>query len=564
MGLPPVTHLMRHLPFPVALRLLVLVPALLALPLPAGAEPPPEVKVTIKTKPAQMRYDRETIKAAPGAKVTITLQNEDDLPHNLVVCKPKNPANDKENDKGMEVAMQAWNMGEAGMKRDWIPDHPRVIAYSKMVNPHTGDTFSFTAPEETGAYPFVCTFPGHAMVMNGVLQVAVPVAPIKNLHYRYYTGDNIKEMPKLGTLTEVEEGQLPAGKVDVLLNYKKRQKDYAYEFEGTLDCPKEGEYRFRIGSDDGSQLWIDGNEMINIPGVHPVTYKEKKVKLTKGEHNFKLHYFQNGGGAELYALWSGPGFNNELLSAQTPDQDQLKNDKENNYGMPLVVENEPRIYRNFIAGSSPRGIAVGYPGGVNLCWDADQMTVAMVWQGAFMDAKRHWTGRGQGDQPPLGYNVANVGGQRALGVLASPDAPWVAPYKKEAMRDAAYTFRGYELDAKRYPTFKWSYDGVAVEESFTTSGDTKSGNAALKRVVKFSAWKAPENLCFLALSGAVEQQPGGVLMVDKAVKVTVQGAQPVVRNQENRTEVLLPVKFSDGGGQAGKAEITMEYSWSAK
>ena len=82
--------------------------------------PPEPVSLIIKTKPAQMKYDREKINVAPGAKVTITLQNNDDLPHNLVVCKPKTGGT---NDRGLEVALEAWNLGEAGMKKDSFQYH---------------------------------------------------------------------------------------------------------------------------------------------------------------------------------------------------------------------------------------------------------------------------------------------------------------------------------------------------------------------------------------------------------------------------------------------------------
>jgi len=523
------------------------------------AEPPKPVTVTIKTKPAQMKYDLEKISAAPGAKVTITLQNDDDLPHNLVVLKPKEGG---ANDKGMDVAMQAWNLGEAGMKKDWIPENPRIIAHTKMVNPHESETITFTAPEEAAEYPFVCTFPGHAMVMNGTLHVSAPVPPIKNLHYRYYIAkekETITKLPDLSTLTSVEEGQLPSGKVDGMLHFKKRKKDYAYEFEGALDCPKNGDYTFKMGSDDGSHLWIDGKEVLKIDGVHPLNIKEKKIKLTKGEHAIKLHFFQNGGEAELYLGWSGPGFNDVPLSEFEPNPDKRKSDKEQNYGMPLVVTDEARIYRNFITGSSPRGIAVGYPGGVNICYDADQMNVALVWQGAFMDAKRHWTGRGVGDQPPLGYGVAKLGQERALAVLASQTEPWVKPYKKDQPRDMDYTFRGYELDGKtRFPTFKYDYKGVTVTESFEPSGDYKKENAALKRTVKFAAKSAVPNLYFMALYGPMTEKDG-VFIFDKTVKVTVSGGDLIMRNAGAVSEVVLPVILKDGS-----AQFTINYSWNLK
>ena len=518
---------------------------------------PAPVTVTIKTKPAQMKYDVENIKVAPGAKVTLTLQNEDDLPHNFVLCKPKDGANDK----GLEVAMDAWNMGEAGMKKDWIPVNARVLAHTKMVEPHQSETFTFTAPEAAADYPFVCTFPGHALVMNGTLHVSTPVPPIKNLHYRYYidkTAEGIKTLSDFVKLQSVEEGQLPAGKMDIDLHKKKHSGNFAYEFEGSLDCPKTGEYKFKMGSDDGSQLWIDDKELLKIDGIHPVNFNDKKLKLTMGEHKIKVHYFQAGGGAEFYFSWSGPGFTETWLSTAEGTTSLRKSDKEDNEGIPLVVDKEARIFRNFIAGSSPRGIAVGYPGGVNLCWDADQMNVALVWQGAFIDAKRHWTGRGVGDQPPLGYGVAKLGKERALGILASQTDPWVPAYKPNLMKDMAYTFHGYELDAKRQPTFKWEFNGVSVTETFAPSGDARTNTAALRRVVKFSSKKPVENLYFMALLGAFEEKEGAFFF-DNTVKVTIQGVQPLVRSMGGRHEALVPIALKDG-----KAEVTMNYTWALK
>ena len=68
--------------------------------------------------------------------------------------------------------------------------------------------------------------------------------------------------------------------------------------------------------------------------------------------------------------------------------------------MPLVPGTEAIIYRNFIKGAGPRAIGVGYPEHVNLAFDANDLRLALIWQGAFIDASRHWSGRGGGFQSP--------------------------------------------------------------------------------------------------------------------------------------------------------------------
>ena len=534
------------------LTCLALALALSLTPLLLADASPSAVTATIRTKPAQMKYDLERINATPGAKVIITLQNDDDLPHNLVVCKPKEGG---VNDKGLEVAMAAWNMGEAGIKQDWIPQNPRIIANTKMVNPHQTGTATFTVPEALGDYPFVCTFPGHAMMMNGVIHVTDGLPPVKNLHYRYYTGDGLNKLPDFGKLTGIEEGPLPSGRMDITLHQKDRGDNFAYEFEGALDCPKDGEYTFNMGSDDGSILWIDGKEIIKNDGIHAVQFQNRKIKLTKGEHNIKVHYFQGGGEKDFLLSWKGQDSSERWLSTNEAPQDIQKTEKEKNEGLQLAVTNEARIYRNFIAGSSPRGIAVGYPSHVNICWDADQMNLALVWQGAFMDAKRHWTDRGQGDQPPLGYGVVKLGQQRALATLASQTEPWVPAQKKEQPQDPAYTFRGYELDAQRKPTFHYDFNDVSVTESFVPEVDAKLGTSSIRRIIKLSSKKPAENLYFLALAGHVEPKDG-IYLFENTLKVSIEGGTPVVRKSAGHDEVLLPVALKDG-----KAEFSLKYTW---
>jgi azurin len=46
-----------------------------------------------------------------------------------------------------------------------------VLFSTPIVNPGQTITVQFRAPTETGAYPYVCTFPGHWRLMNGTMTV---------------------------------------------------------------------------------------------------------------------------------------------------------------------------------------------------------------------------------------------------------------------------------------------------------------------------------------------------------------------------------------------------------
>ena len=106
-----------------------------------------------------------------------------------------------------------------------------------------------------------------------------------------------------------------------------------------------------------------------------------------------------------------------------------------NPSIPITpTDNKTAIYRNFIEGTTPRGIGFGFPEGLNLVYSADNLAPELVWTGEFMDAGRHWTNRGLGNQSPSGVNVIELTKSRFL--------------PKEAR------FRGYSLDPQGNPTFK--------------------------------------------------------------------------------------------------------------
>ena len=90
----------------------------------------------------------------------------------------------------------------------------------------------------------------------------------------------------------------------------------------------------------------------------------------------------------------------------------------------MIAFDEAVIYRNFIEGAGARAIGVGFPEKLNLAFDADNMRLAMLWHGGFIDAARHWTARGAGFEKPLGDNVLHLPTGPPLARLSDPSAMW--------------------------------------------------------------------------------------------------------------------------------------------
>lgn len=74
---------------------------------------------------------------------------------------------------------------------------------------------------------------------------------------------------------------------------------FGYIFEGYIEIPVKGVYRFYTYSDDGSQLFIDGRLVVDNDGGHSARRREGKIALEAGLHPIKLYYFEDYMGQEL-------------------------------------------------------------------------------------------------------------------------------------------------------------------------------------------------------------------------------------------------------------------------
>lgn len=105
---------------------------------------------------------RFTVEAGEAIKLTFT--NPDVVPHNWVLVKRGAMA--RVGDRVNHLIAEP----DAGV-RQYIPHSDDVLAYTDIVPPGEEFTIWFRAPREKGRYPFMCTFPGHWMVMNGEMIV---------------------------------------------------------------------------------------------------------------------------------------------------------------------------------------------------------------------------------------------------------------------------------------------------------------------------------------------------------------------------------------------------------
>jgi len=73
---------------------------------------------------------------------------------------------------------------------------------------------------------------------------------------------------------------------------KDRFEWFAIRYTGTFDVGQAGNHSFRISSDDGARLTIDGKVVVDNDGVHPPVVKTGSIDLQAGAHEMVLEYFQ--------------------------------------------------------------------------------------------------------------------------------------------------------------------------------------------------------------------------------------------------------------------------------
>ena len=120
--------------------------------------------IQLKVIKNQMKYDLKDFTVEAGKPVEIIFENPDFMQHNLLIGQIGSL---QVIGKAADKLAQSAN----GAEMNYVPNIPEVLFSTKLVNPQQTVKLIFTAPDKPGDYPFVCTFPGHWSIMNGVMKV---------------------------------------------------------------------------------------------------------------------------------------------------------------------------------------------------------------------------------------------------------------------------------------------------------------------------------------------------------------------------------------------------------
>lgn len=98
-----------------------------------------------------------------------------------------------------------------------------------------------------------------------------------------------------------------AATTDFNIKMAKVPNYFGVNFRGFVKVPKDGIYSFYLASNDGSHLYLDGQELIENDGNHAAAQEPGQAALKAGYHAIEVKYMQCGGGKSLKVSWEGPG-----------------------------------------------------------------------------------------------------------------------------------------------------------------------------------------------------------------------------------------------------------------
>lgn len=313
--------------------------------------------------------------------------------------------------------------------------------------------------------------------------------------------------------------------------------------EGTITVAKAGNLQILLRCDQPARISVDGRVVLRTPLLvgndKPVAVpRVAGLPIEAGEHRVRIEVLVPAAQtADLQAVALVPGMATPVVLAGNTDKPLNIDRGEDGLDLDPAKTGGPLLYRGVLpAGlTSNRSIAVGFPEGQSLCFDAVNATWSMVWTGPFFTGRHHWSGRGLGYREwPSGDAIALLPDEPPLARLAKPTDAWPARRDTDAWPDD-YRFLGYDLDGAGRPTFRYQVGKALVTDRPEPLPD------GLRRHLRIEAMDGP--LTFRPAAGRdLVATKTGVWTLERHLSIAVAPGPGITlrdRTSGGRTEVLV-------------------------
>lgn len=223
-------------------------------------------------------------------------------------------------------------------------------------------------------------------------------------------------------------------------------------------------------------------------------------------------------------------------------------------GTKLLVTNTTLTYRGRSGIAGYRGIAVGFPGGLNYAFNAETGTLTGLWRGEFVSVG--WSGQGSGGFNPAGRAVS-LAQDVSFYRLPNEKTAWPLrpcmtkeqPINPDPLypKNRGYQFKGYELDGSRIPTFIYRTGAVTIHDRSVAK--TRDGKQYIERTFSFTATDK-ETIWLRALTGKLEAV-STERFKSRDIQLTASKLTTLIRNPgTDKAELLIKLDLPKGQSTA--------------
>lgn len=402
-----------------------------------------------------------------------------------------------------------------------------------------GPTRGPMSPQETAQGPLLIQGDHGPIALRNIRYKNYSNTPltINNLRYSYY--EKYDRAPDFSRWKADSEGKA----TDFSWDIGNGKNQFTVRYTGTLPITEAGQYRFSLATSGYGSLKV-GNKATPIHGRGG----QASVMVEAGQQPMEIVYGKTEAweNPELSLLVEGPGIRQQSLLPASLIPIRNVEDP-----ILLTASDEPTLLRSFMDYWNAENdtykrithaISVGNPLGLHYTMDLDNGALVQVWRGGFLNTTPMWHDRGDGSSRPMG-SVLTLNDAPVLTTLGNTNAAWPDTLGNEA----AYRFKGYDLDENGLPIFKYTVYGKEVEDFTAPDLDGKM----LSRTIRVSGPNSSDLYIRLATGKAIEALADGSYAInDKQYYLQLTdaaGAKPLIRNVNNRQELLIPVSGTDKG-----------------
>jgi uncharacterized repeat protein (TIGR02543 family) len=140
----------------------------------------------------------------------------------------------------------------------------------------------------------------------------------------------------------------------------------AAQFNGFIEIPSNGLYKFYLNCDDGANLYIDSKKTVDNDGLHAMRETYGFASLKAGKHEIRVDYYQTTSYNGLILSYEGPGLPKQIVPASAFFHSPQ-------YLLDMINTNDPDSDGvNTITASSGANGSISPVGAVKMKYGADQ------------------------------------------------------------------------------------------------------------------------------------------------------------------------------------------------